>query len=123
MMKKEKADGFMPLTPATLHILGSVAAGPMHGYAIKRDVEDRTNGVIRLGASTLYSGIQRMERDGLIEETQVPGERSEDAGSRWRFYAITDRGREVLHLELARLERELRLLHARIPDADLMRTT
>ena len=102
-----------PLTPATFHILLSVAQGPAHGYRIKRVVEERTNGAVRLGAGTLYAGISRMVRDGLIEETEPP----EDAGtpepsSRWRFYGITDVGSDVLKREIARLEADLRAARA-----------
>jgi DNA-binding PadR family transcriptional regulator len=99
-------DAFLPLTPATFHILLALAPGTMHGYAIKRDVEERTNGVVRLGAGTLYAGIQRMERDGLIEETD-PAPSEEEPNSRWRFYRLTSLGRDVLRAERARLERDL----------------
>ena len=122
-MKNDKARGFLPLTPATFHILATIAAGPMHGYAIKREVEDRTNGVVRLGAGTLYAGIQRMEREGLLEESAPPEESSQDAGSRWRFYEITDLGRQVLDQEVARLESDLELVRARIPRTHARQTS
>ncbi len=102
-----------PLTPATFHILVSVAQGPAHGYRIKRVVEQRTEGAVQLGAGTLYAGIRRMVGDGLIEETEPP----EDVGtvepsSRWRFYGITDVGSDVLEREIARLEADLRAARA-----------
>jgi DNA-binding PadR family transcriptional regulator len=122
-MKNDEALGFLPLTPATFHILATVAAGPMHGYAIKREVEHRTNGVVRLGASTLYAGIQRMEREGLLEEVSPPEESRQDVGSRWRFYEITDLGREVLDMEVARLESDLELVRARIPGTHARQTS
>lgn len=121
-MKDYDAQGFLPLTPATFHILATIAAGPMHGYAIKREVEERTNGVVRLGASTLYAGIQRMEREGLLKESPPPEDLSQDAGSRWRFYEITELGRDVLNLEVARLETDLDLIRARIPPAQARQT-
>ena len=116
-MTSSNPDRFLPLTPATFHVLASVAAGPMHGYAIKREVEERTNGVVRLGASTLYTCIQRMERDGLIEESPTPEDLSEEAGSRWRFYQITQLGSEVINREIARLESDLKLIRAHISPA------
>ena len=102
-----------PLTPATFHILLSLTHGAAHGYHIKRMVEERTNGAVLLGAGTLYAGIRRMTNDGLIEETDPP----QDAGdveprARWRFYAITPRGREVLEGEIARLEFDLKAARA-----------
>jgi DNA-binding PadR family transcriptional regulator len=97
-----------PLTPVTFHILLSVMQEATYGYRIKRMVEERTNGAVLLGAGTLYAGIQRMTSEGLIEETDPPRDAGEvEPGTRWRFYAVTPRGREVLQREIARLEADL----------------
>ena len=112
-MTRSESQSARPLTPATFHILLTVAQGPAHGYRIKRDVEERTDGAVQLGAGTLYAGIGRMVQEGLIEETEPP----EDAGtlepsSRWRFYDITDIGSDVLEREIARLEADLQAARA-----------
>ncbi len=112
-MTRSEDQSARPLTPATFHILLSVAQGPAHGYRIKRVVEERTDGAVQLGAGTLYAGIRRMVGDGLIEETEPP----EDAGtlepsSRWRFYEITDVGSDVLEREIDRLEADLQVARA-----------
>ncbi len=112
-MARSEDQSTRPRTPATFHILLSVAQGPAHGYRIKRVVEERTGGAVQLGAGTLYAGIGRRVRDGLIEETEPP----EDAGtlepsSRWRFYAITDVGSDVLAREIDRLEADLQVARA-----------
>ena len=112
-MSRSENQNNRPLTPATFHILLSVAEGPSHGYRIKRVVEERTDGAVRLGAGTLYAGLGRMVRDGLIEETEPP----EDAGavepsSRWRFYEITGVGSDALKREIARLEADLQAARA-----------
>ncbi len=104
---------FIPLTPATFHILLTLVDGVRHGYRIKREVEDRTGGTIRLGAGTLYEGIQRMEKKGLIEEVDAPSEAEAEAGSRWRFYGITVLGNAVLKAELARLESDVAAARAK----------
>ena len=96
-----------PLTPATLHILLSLTNGPVHGYEIKRQVEERTEGAVLLGAGTLYAGIRRMVKDGLIEETERPADAVDEAGSRWRFYRLTGAGRLALNDEVARLESDV----------------
>lgn len=102
-----------PLTPVTFHILLTLAAEPAHGYHIKRIVEERTNGAVSLGAGTLYAGIRRMAGDGLIEETDPPADALDvEPGSRWRFYAITPRGRDALRTEIARMEADLEAAHA-----------
>lgn len=97
----------VPLTPVTFQVLLSLLRGPMHGYGIKRDVEDRTDGGVRLGAGTLYTRLQRMEEDGLIRETDAPERLEEEAGSRWRFYAVTPLGRRALEAEVRRLEADV----------------
>jgi DNA-binding PadR family transcriptional regulator len=40
---------FLPLRPAVLHILLVLAEGESHGYAVKQEVERRTDGVIKMG--------------------------------------------------------------------------
>jgi len=115
-MTQPHDQGARPLTPATFHILLSVAQGPAHGYRIKRVVEERTNGAVRLGAGTLYAGIRRMVGDGIIEETGAPEDAGAvEPGSRWRFYRITDVGTEVLEREIARLESDLLVARAVVP--------
>lgn len=102
-----------PLTPATFHILLSLAQGPAHGYHIKRLVEERTEGSVLLGAGTLYAGLRRMANEGLIEETEPPADGADiEPGSRWRFYAMTPRGERTLGREIERLEGDLRAARA-----------
>src|SRR5687768_3699825 len=80
---------FLPLTAATFQILLSLARGVAHGYGIRREVEERTAGMVSLGAGTLYAGLQRLERDGLIGETEAPADLGDEPSSRWRFYLLT----------------------------------
>ena len=110
-MTKPGPGTFLPLTPATFHILLSLHEGVKHGYRIKRDVEERTGGVIRLGAGTLYEAIQRLDRLGLIDQTIAPADlRTENA--RWKFYRVTELGRNTLAAELRRLENDVKFAHA-----------
>ena len=107
-MNQHSEEAARPLTPATFHILLSLTREPVHGYHIKRMIEERTNGAVVLGAGTLYAGIRRMANEGLIEETDATRDAGEvEPGSRWRFYTITPHGRDVLRAEIARLESDL----------------
>jgi DNA-binding PadR family transcriptional regulator len=92
----------LPLTPAVLHILLSLADERQgrHGYAVARDVEESTEGQIRMGPGTLYGSIQRMLDAALIEERHG---RPSDEDERRRYYRVTPLGRRVLSLELERL--------------------
>jgi DNA-binding PadR family transcriptional regulator len=97
-----------PLTPATFHILVVLADGPSHGYAIKRAVEDRTGGTVRLGPGTLYAALARMTDAGLVR-AHAPGRQAHQAGPPSPTYSLTTSGRAALASELARLEGDVRL--------------
>ena len=112
-MRPEHPRSFLPLTPTAFHTLVTLEGGVHHGYAIKRAVEERTRGVIRLGAGTLYNTIQSLEKRALIEECD-PTAPDTAATSRWRFYRITDLGQRVLLAEVARLEADLGYARAQL---------
>ncbi len=97
----------LPLPSATLHILVALAPGEKHGYAIMRDVEELSDGAVRMGPGTLYGSIKRMLADGLIEETaQRPDPELDD--QRRRYYRATGLGEKVRAAELQRLETLIR---------------
>src|SRR5262245_45225069 len=101
----------LPLPPATFHILLAVAQQDRHGYAIIQDVEERTNGELRLSAGTLYRSIQRMLEQGLIvETTERPAPDLDD--ERRRYYRITPFGKSVAAAEVRRLTELVRLARA-----------
>jgi DNA-binding PadR family transcriptional regulator len=93
-----------PLSVPVLHILLALAYGPRHGYAIKTDVQERTNGAIRLGPGTLYEAIQRLGDAGLIAESapRAPEPANGQEAQR-RYYQLTERGWTVLRSELRQL--------------------
>ena len=103
----------LPLTPPAFHILVSLTDADLHGYAMKREVEARTAGVVRLGAGTLYHAIKSLGRRGLIVETEAPSA-DEVGSSRWRFYSITRAGRHVLELEVQRLAADVKYASRKI---------
>lgn len=105
----------VPLKPAYFHILLTLAEEAVHGYGVRQEVEARTGGAILLAAGTLYEALQRLQRDGLVEETDAPEASAERASSRWRFYRATALGRQVLALEVARLEADVAAARAKLP--------
>ena len=104
-------DAFLPLPPATFHILLALADEDRHGYAIIQDVEARTDGELRLSAGTLYRSIQRMLEDGLIVETDERPS-PEDDDERRRYYRLTPLGTAVAQAEAARLMDLVRMARA-----------
>ena len=114
MSTRDPAD-LLPLRAAHFHILLTLAEGPCHGYSIKRQVEERTDGQVRLAAGSLYEGIQRLVKNQVLEETEAPVDGDAPASSRWRFYAITSFGKRVLGAEIERLETDLAWARDNVP--------
>jgi DNA-binding PadR family transcriptional regulator len=95
-----KEDQYLPLAPATLHILLALAGEDLHGYAIMQEVLRQSEGRYKLGPGTLYDNLQRLVDQGLVQEIN----RSEREASRRRQYRLSRAGRGVLAAEIARLE-------------------
>ena len=81
----------------TLLILTSLSAGPKHGHALTKDIEEFAG--VRLGPGTLYGAITRLEGRGLIEPLA--------AEDRRRPYRITAAGADTLAGALAGLRKVL----------------
>jgi DNA-binding PadR family transcriptional regulator len=88
----------LPLTPAVFAILLSLAEGDKHGYAIMKEARMPQGGGVSMGPGTLYGTLDRLMRDGLIEESGL----SDD--DRRRYYRLKALGRTTLAGELERLE-------------------
>src|SRR3954463_1300054 len=110
-MTEDSIDALLPLPPATLHILLALSDGERHGYAIIQDVEERTDGELRMSAGTLYRSVARMVEQGLITEVAKRRTRAED--ERRRYCRITPFGTSVARAELRRLDRLVKLGRAR----------
>lgn len=91
-----------PLKPHWFHILLSLADQELHGLEIMEEVGERTEGEIHLWPGMLYGSLKQMNEEGLIEETDPPDD-ADPGGGRPRYYRITEKGRGVLSLEVARL--------------------
>ena len=100
-------ESFLPLPPATFQILLALADDERHGYAIMKEVTDRSGGTVRLGPGTLYGTLKRLLEAGLVDEV---GERADpDAGDeRRRYYRLTKLGIAVARAEAKRLESMVR---------------
>ena len=70
---------------------------PLHGYGIMQRVDEMSSGRVKLAAGTLYGALNTLKERGWI--TLEGG-----ADGRRKDYAITEKGKEVLLAELARLK-------------------
>lgn len=99
-----------PLPSAAFQILLALAEEDLHGYAIMRQVAEHTG--VRLGPGTLYSSIQALLEEKLIEDA---GRTAEAGGEheRRRYYRLTAAGRRVARTEAERLAGLLRVARAK----------
>jgi DNA-binding PadR family transcriptional regulator len=105
MTMKLDRSPFLPLSPASLHILLALAADDLHGYGIMQEVARQSHGQYKLGPGTLYDNLKKLMVQGLIEETSP---RSTADDPRRRYYRLKGLGRNVLSMEVERLEGVLR---------------
>lgn len=90
-------DEHTPLSAVVFQILLAMADGHEHGYAIGKAVEELSGS--RMGPGTIYGSLQRMERNGLVAETEGT------EGDRRKPFVMTDAGRHALRAEAARIVR------------------
>lgn len=92
------------LTPLFFHLLLSLASEPRHGYAMMGEVEGRTQGRLKVGPSSLYYALGRLEDAGLIAEAKVKSQEGSPHQERRRYYQLTNEGRARLTEEMEALE-------------------
>jgi DNA-binding PadR family transcriptional regulator len=85
---------------ATFLILTALADRSQHGYGIINEVLDISGSRVRLRAGTLYTALDRLKADGLIDV-----DREEIVDNRLRrYYRLTPEGGRRLSAEAARLQ-------------------
>lgn len=104
MQKTDTFSDSPSLTPAMFQVLLALGDGEKHGYAILKEVEEQTDGHVRLSTGTLYAMIKRLLTDGIIEECRNRPPAEED-DQRRRYYRLTPLGRDVTVAEAERLEK------------------
>jgi DNA-binding PadR family transcriptional regulator len=89
-----------PMQEATFLILTALATGSQHGYGIISEIAEISGGRVRLRAGTLYTALDRLRADELIEV-----DREEVVDNRLRrYYRLTPEGGRRLAAEAARLQ-------------------
>ena len=96
---------FLPLSPATLHVLLALTRGDLHGYGIMLEVARQSGGQYKIGSGTLYDNIKKLLNLGFVEEASP----DHSADPPRRRYRLTQPGRSVLAAETERLTGVLRV--------------
>src|SRR5581483_10988002 len=91
------------LLPGTLYllILRTLAAGPLHGYAISRRIKQCSAGVLDVEEGSLYPALNRMLVKGWLEAEWGTSETNRKA----RFYRLTDEGKKQLSSEAGEFDK------------------
>lgn len=82
------------------HVLLALGAGASHGYAIGKDIEERSGGRLDPTTGALYQALKRLREDGLIR----PAKAERGVDSRRRYFELTAAGRRAAAAEAGRLE-------------------
>lgn len=96
-----KRDRHLPLTETTFYIL-FVLQEPLHGYGIIQEIERLSEGQVKVAAGTMYGAIENLLKMNWIEEVA-----SQD--KRRRVYWLTQKGEQLLELEIERLKHLVQL--------------
>ena len=105
--RTRNAEDELPLAPATFEILLALVDDERHGYAIMREVNERSGGALRLGPGTLYGALKRLLEGGFVEEGAERAD-PELGDERRRYYRLTPFGLSVARAEARRLESMVR---------------
>ena len=94
---KSKPTPRHPLKPVEFLVLAVLQSELLHGYGIVQQIEDRSQGRVKVRPGDLYRVLYRLSQRGLIE-TADPGARSSQ-DERRNYYRITPLGQQVLREE------------------------
>ncbi len=104
------AEAILPLSALDFHVLLVLSREELYGYAILKQVEAETDGVVTAEIGSLYRVLNRLMDLGLVEESASPaGAPETHRGRPRRYYRLTAGGRAVVRAEAARLEGVVRL--------------
>jgi len=78
-------------------ILQTLAAGPMHGWAVAQRIQQVSKDVLQIGQGSLYPALHRLEYKGWIRSDWG----SSDNNRRAKFYELTTAGKKRLREETA----------------------
>ena len=88
--------GFFRQGEVRLALLSLLADGPAHGYELMKRLEERSGGMYRASAGTVYPVLQQLEDEDLIRAKEEDGK---------RIFHLTEAGREELSLHQDAVER------------------
>ena len=103
------------LLPGTLYLLvmRTLAAGPLHGYAIAKRIKETSGEFLTVEEGSLYPALNRMLVKGWLTAEWGLSESNRKA----RFYQLTPEGRKRLQLENQEFRRMVRAIELVLDNA------
>jgi len=89
------ADGDLLAGTLDMMVLRTLAAGPLHGFAIALTIATRSADVILVEEGSLYPALHRLELDGAISAKRGVSDNNRKA----KYYSLTVRGKKLLASE------------------------
>ena len=84
-----------------LLILRTLILGPMHGHAIAKAIEFRSDDVLQVEQGSLYPALHRLIKRKWIAFQEGTSENNRRA----KFYVLTSKGRRQLELETSKWDK------------------
>ena len=97
-MKKSRDEvtSLLPLKTVEFLVLAVLKDGKRHGYGIVQEMDERTQGTVRVRPGDLYRVLYRLQHRGLL---LTAGRQTVENGERRTYYGLTRLGRRVLRAE------------------------
>jgi len=89
-----------------LLILRTLQMGPVHGHAIAKAIEFRSDEVLQVEQGSLYPALHRLIKRGWISVEEGTSENNRRA----KFYSLTKKGKKQLALETRKWDRLVRAI-------------
>lgn len=89
-----------------LLILRTLQLGPMHGHAIAKAIEFRSDDILQVEQGSLYPALHRLIKRGWISAQDGTSENNRRA----KFYALTAKGRRQLKIETGKWDKLARAI-------------
>jgi DNA-binding PadR family transcriptional regulator len=87
---------FFGFGEARLAILSLLKDGPKHGYQLIKELEQRSGGLYRASAGTVYPTLQQLEDETLVRSEQQEGR---------KIFSLTEAGAQEVEREKEAIER------------------
>ena len=65
--------------------------GGLHGYGLRKEVEEMTGGLLKPSESTVYETLKKLEKSGILKSSWM----IQESGLPRKYYRLTEAGSKV----------------------------